>query len=38
MTFCYDDYNDDTDRENSSSTKLTPLVIYVKDEPQSRYR
>ena len=35
MTFCYDDYNDDTDRENSSPTKLTPPFIYVKDSPRA---
>lgn len=33
--FCYDDYNDDTDRENSSPTRLTPLVIYVEDSPRA---
>jgi hypothetical protein len=33
--FCYDEYKDDTDRENSSPTKLTLLVIYVKDSPRA---
>jgi hypothetical protein len=33
--FCYDEYKDDTDRENSSPTKLTLLVVYVKDSPRA---